>query len=107
MTKGYYFTKSLAETSKNLFTSISGKIGLSHTSLLTEWKNIVGEDLAKSCFPYFVKTDFLTKEATLFVVSNDEAFKAMFTYHRALLTSKINLYFGGSLINDVKLKYFA
>lgn len=106
MTKTYSFAKSLNDVSGNIFKGFAKNQGILDSRFITNWKDIVGEDLYTKCKPYLTKKDFPTGGTTLFVVTSDASFKALFTHYKPVIINKINLYFGANCINDVKVKRY-
>ena len=106
MTKIYSFTKSLNDVSSNIFKGFARSQGLLDSRFITNWRDIVGDDLYSKCTPYLTKKDFLTGNITLFVSTKDASFKALFTHYKSIIINKTNLYFGANCINDVKVKRY-
>ena len=89
--------------SLDVFKIVAQKMGFFDPRFLTNWKDIVGEEIANKCSPSKMVFDRLSREATLFVFSQDFAFKSMLTHYREPILSKIKLYFGINFITDVKI----
>ena len=106
MTKGYHFAKSLKDISNDMFKSFAKNQGILDSRFITNWRDIVGDDLYTKCSPYLTKKDFLTGNTTLFVATNDASFKALFTHYKSIIINKTNFYFGANCINDVKVKRY-
>ena len=103
MTKAYKSSESLIHTSAQLFKNIAFKAGFFDVRFLTNWQEILGEEVSSKCSPSKMVYDQFTKSATLFLYSEDLAFKSMFTHYKDFILQKIKLYFGVSFVQDVKI----
>ena len=103
MTKAYRNIESLNHFSFAIFKDIAFKAGFFDVRFLTHWKEIVGEEVSSKCSPAKLIYDQFTKSATLFLHSEDFAFKSMFTHYKAFILEKVKLYFGVPFIVDVKI----
>jgi hypothetical protein len=89
--------------SEEIFAGIATKKGFFDSRFLTNWKDIVGEELALKCSPAKMIFDVFSREAVLFIFSNDLAFKSMLTHYREIILSKVCFYFGVNFVKDVKI----
>jgi hypothetical protein len=83
--------------------NLSKKLGFFDVRFLTNWREIVGEEIANSCTPYKIIFDKFSNDATLMLISFNPHFKSTFTYHRQNIINKIQFYFGINKVKNVKI----
>lgn len=75
--------------------------GFAQIELVTRWPEIAGASLAEHCFPYRLSAGGASS-ATLTLMADDRA--ALELQHQTpKLIDKINAYFGGGIVNKIKV----
>lgn len=103
MTKAYNSIQNIDKLSGGLFKDIAKNLGFFDQRFLTNWGEIIGEELSNKCSPAKIVYDNLSKTATLLLYSEDLSFKSMFSHYKETILSKIKFYFGINFITDVKI----
>lgn len=95
---------SLSKTMMPLVKQLLGARGLMEIELLSNWKNIVGENLAQFCLPQkiaFRKDERTDGCLTISVVSG--AFAMEIKQNETRILEKINTYFGYKAVSKLKI----
>ena len=93
-------TKDVAALTKNIF----GERGFVGVDLITNWTDIVGEDLAAGVVP--VRLTFPQKQRSkgvLHVRTAGGAFALLFEHQKARVIERVNTYFGYPAISDIRI----
>ena len=94
------FSKLVSPLAKNIL----GKKGFVGTDILFHWEEIVGQGIAKFCFPD--KIDFKKDQrdnGTLHVITTNGAFATEIKHKENLILEKINTYFGYRAVSGLKI----
>lgn len=103
MTKQYSHIKQVSEHADVIFREIAKRKGFFDYRFLTNWSDIVGMDLATKCIPQRLIYSPILKNSILIILSEDVAFKSMFTHYKVMILDKVRFYFGQSSITEVRL----
>lgn len=83
---------------------VLGKRGFVEVDIITNWDNIVGEELAKSTIPQ--KIDFTKDQrsnGTLYIQTISGAFALELKHKEKIVIEKINSYFGYNAVSKLKI----
>ena len=86
-----------------IFKDLSKKLGFFDARFLTNWKDIVGDEIAQHCTPSKMIFDKFSNNAILFVYPINPHFKSTFTYQKEAILEKVKFYFGINFVTDVKI----
>ena len=87
----------------SIFQTLSKKLGFFDARFLTNWSDIVGEEIAQSCTPSKMIFDKFSNNAILFIYPLNPHFKSTFTYQKSIILEKVKFYFGINFVIDVKI----
>tara|TARA_Y100000590_G_scaffold362775_1_gene420120 strand:- start:128 stop:628 length:501 start_codon:yes stop_codon:yes gene_type:complete len=95
--------QSVSQSLQHVFIDKLSHVQLLTYQLLTHWKEIVGEETAKTLMP--IKTLFQprTKKEILIVCPQQEGVSFFFQYQKNALLEKINNYFGQEVYDEIRL----
>jgi len=96
--------QSLAQTLKPLTKRILGKNGFIETDIITNWENIVSEQLAQYCSP--IKIEFprdKKNNGRLLLQATSGAFALEISHREKYILDKINTYFGYNAVSSIKI----
>lgn len=103
--RSYEGLSNLNQEVKKLTQNALGKHGFVQVELLSNWSNILGEELSYGIKP--VSLSFPTKErskGTLKVRTAGGAFALLFEHQKGQVIEKINTYFGYPAIQQIKIE---
>lgn len=104
MTRKYLNIEHINLHSSAVFKEIAEKNGFFDVRFITEWREIVGSEIANRCLPSKIKYNALQRTITLFISTEDMAFKNLFTYYKDMILGRVRLYFGINNLVDVKIQ---
>ena len=96
--------QSLSQTLLPLAQSILGKNGFVETDIITNWPEIVGEQLA--CYTFPQKIEFAKNKknnGSLFLSVPSGAFAVEIKHREKYILEKINIYFGYNAVASLKI----
>lgn len=96
--------QSLAKSILPLAKAVLGKKGFVETDILTNWPDIIGEDLANFTSP--VKIDFKPQQrlnGTLHLEVPSGAFALEVQHKEKIILQKINTYFGYNAVSGIRI----
>lgn len=77
--------------------------GFGDTRILTEWKNIVGADLANNSMPVRIKYPSHENGEVVLIVKVNSGWTTEFSYMEPLIIEKIATFFGAKLISRLQI----
>lgn len=96
--------QSLAQTLMPLTRKILGKNGFTETDIITNWENIISEQLAQYCSP--LKIEFprdKKNNGRLLLMVTSGAFALEISHKEKYILDKINTYFGYNAVSSIKI----
>ncbi len=84
---------------------IINKKGQIYSKTLENWKKIVGDDLFKVCYPKSIKSSNSMRKSTLNIMVQ-RGHEVDLEYSRNSIIHKMNLFFGYSVIEKIKIVTF-
>lgn len=97
--------RSISNFVPNIAKSVFGRKTMLFGKLISEWRSIVGEDIAKKATPIEIKYDKSSKkknQAILHIAANS-ADSLELSYQKDLIKERLNIFFGYSAIRDIKI----
>ena len=81
------------------------KKGFYHTKIITDWQEIIGEDLSKETCPIKIISNKQKNKTlfTLYIEVNNASTATQLSYLEEFLIEKISNYIGYKVINKIKL----
>ena len=88
----------------SLASKLLGKSGMVEMKILTNWTNIVGEQLAKYTLPQKIDFKKNTRDnGTLYLLTQSGAFAIEIGHQTPVILEKINIFFGYNAISKIKI----
>ena len=97
--------RSLKDTLPKNIKKVINKRGQIYSETLNNWKFIVGEDLFKVCYPKSYKNSNSFSVSTLLIMVK-RGHEVDLEYSKKKIIDKMNLFFGNSIVEKIKLTSF-
>ena len=97
--------RSLKDTLPTNIKKVINKRGQIYSEILNNWKYIAGDNLFKICFPKSYKNSNKFSVSTL-VIMVKRGHEVDIEYSKKTMINKINVFFGNSVVEKIKLTTF-
>lgn len=96
--------ENLSATMTPFVKKLLGSKGMAEVEILTNWKNIIGEDLAKYSLPQRIEFKPGSRNnGTLYLMAASGGFAMEIQHRSTLILEKINTFFGYQAVSRIKL----